>query len=273
MFYAKSASFQSGDLSRQVGAAIVRGNLDILSTGCNEVPAPGGGPYWPGDDDRRDYVEGYDSNVLHKNKMIKQVLRRLEDKGLLNEKITEPDLRDGLIPILSEKEKELFKDIQLFDLLEFGRPVHAEMMAITHAARVGRNIEGASLYCTTFPCHNCARHIVSSGISEVVYIEPYPKSKVKELYGDSIAVEEPQLIPGKVNFTPFVGVAPNRFQELFQFGKGERKQGSGRAKDWSVEGAQPSVNRIVHTYFRVEKRLVATTSTYLRAAGFDLNGR
>ncbi|MDN3612645.1 hypothetical protein QWZ16_23945 [Vibrio ostreicida] len=26
-----------------------------------------------------------------------------------------------------------------------------------------------------FPCHNCAKHIVASGIKRVVYVEPYPK--------------------------------------------------------------------------------------------------
>jgi deoxycytidylate deaminase len=47
MFMAYSASLRSGDLSRQVGAAIVDKSGDLLSVGCNEVPKYGGGLYGP----------------------------------------------------------------------------------------------------------------------------------------------------------------------------------------------------------------------------------
>lgn len=50
--------------------------------------------------------------------------------------------------------------------------VHAEMAAISTAARLGLSLAGSSLYCTTFPCHNCSKHIVATGVSEVFYLEP-----------------------------------------------------------------------------------------------------
>jgi len=46
MFLAYSASARSGALARQVGAAILSRGGDVLSLGCNDVPAPGGGLYW-----------------------------------------------------------------------------------------------------------------------------------------------------------------------------------------------------------------------------------
>lgn len=46
MFFAQAAALRSLDLSRQVGAAIVSSDGDVLSTGCNEVPKFGGGMYW-----------------------------------------------------------------------------------------------------------------------------------------------------------------------------------------------------------------------------------
>jgi cytidine deaminase len=67
-------------------------------------------------------------------------------------------------------------------LLEVGRIVHAEMSAITEAARRGLAVRNARLYCTTFPCHMCTRHVIASGIDHVIYIEPYPKSLAKQLY-------------------------------------------------------------------------------------------
>ena len=45
---------------------------------------------------------------------------------------------------------------------------------------------GGTLYTTTFPCHNCTRHIVASGIAKVYYIEPYAKSLALELHNDAI---------------------------------------------------------------------------------------
>jgi deoxycytidylate deaminase len=61
-------------------------------------------------------------------------------------------------------------------LLEFSRAVHAEMDALLSAARQGISPVGTRLFVTTFPCHYCARHLVTAGVDEVQYIEPYPKN-------------------------------------------------------------------------------------------------
>ena len=68
------------------------------------------------------------------------------------------------------------------DLIEFSRTVHAEMAAIVDAARRGVSVQDCNLYTTTFPCHECAKHIVAAGIRRVVYIEPYPKSQALSLH-------------------------------------------------------------------------------------------
>lgn len=49
---------------------------------------------------------------------------------------------------------------------------HAELNAITNAARVGTPLLGSSLIVTHFPCMDCARAIVQSGIVEVFCPEP-----------------------------------------------------------------------------------------------------
>src|SRR5712671_1457604 len=104
------------------------------------------------------------------------------------------------------------------NVLEFGRVVHAEMSAITDAARRGLSVERATLYCTTFPCHICARHIISSGIKRVVYIEPYPKSMAQRLYPEAICSEGQPVNDGQVKFEPFLGVSPGRYTDLFAMG-------------------------------------------------------
>lgn len=49
---------------------------------------------------------------------------------------------------------------------------HAERNAIFAAARAGRALAGARLATTFFPCYDCARAIVQSGISEVITPPP-----------------------------------------------------------------------------------------------------
>jgi len=51
---------------------------------------------------------------------------------------------------------------------------HAEQNAIAQAAKLGISIEGATLYCTHQPCVICAKIIINSGITRVVYEKGYP---------------------------------------------------------------------------------------------------
>ena len=53
------------------------------------------------------------------------------------------------------------------------RSVHSEMNAICQAAKNGVNINGATIYCTTFPCIYCAKSLVNAGIKRLVYCESY----------------------------------------------------------------------------------------------------
>lgn len=45
---------------------------------------------------------------------------------------------------------------------------HAELNAILNAG--GNNLKGCRIYVALFPCNECAKSIIQSGISEVVYI-------------------------------------------------------------------------------------------------------
>lgn len=57
---------------------------------------------------------------------------------------------------------------------EICRAICAEQLAISEAARNGVKLDGSVAYITTFPCHICAKMLVSSGISEIVYDKDYP---------------------------------------------------------------------------------------------------
>lgn len=263
IFAAHSASLRSADLARQVGAVIVSPAGEILATGCNEVPKAGGGTYWTDSDfDYRDFKLGYDSSVRFRKEIVLDLFRRLKDKDWFSDNIKAFSL-DDLYKLSVENEEEQFlKESFVMDLLEYGRMVHAEMCAITDAARTGQRLEGTTLYSTTFPCHMCARHIVAAGISRVVYIEPYSKSLVSDLYPDSVSIEGEQVREGpKVNFEPFIGIAPERYTEIFK--KGRRKNKDGSAVFWDPQISEPILKRLVPAYITIEKGVLDALNNIL----------
>jgi len=225
MAHAFIAALRSGALGRQVGAAIASSVGEILVVGTNEVPKFTGGQYWPEDTpDNRDIRKPYDSSDLLKQLNVGEILDELAEQGWLEKSKTELSSSGRVKEALS-----LLKDTRIMQPLEYGRAVHAELAAIVEAAARGLKIRGATLYSTTFPCHECARHIIAAGIVRVVFIEPYPKSLAAQLHEDAIAVETAP--PDRLLFEPFIGIAPRMFSELFQM-FGDRKSAEGKRIEW-----------------------------------------
>jgi dCMP deaminase len=57
---------------------------------------------------------------------------------------------------------------------ELCRGLHAEQNAILQAAYHGVSIQGASLFCTSFPCVICSKMLINAGIRTICYLEGYP---------------------------------------------------------------------------------------------------
>lgn len=250
-YLAKSASLRSSDLSRQVGAAIFRQSGEVLTLGCNEVPKSGGGTYWHGDDpDERDFVKGSDPNDMQKVQILVDLIDRLhEGRHLSGALMNNEDPNEIAQRLLAETGPDSVRESRVMDLIEFGRIVHAEMSTLSDAARKGISVEGATLYCTTFPCHLCAKLIVAAGVKKVIYLEPYPKSYASDLHADSIAVDSGNS-GKKVAFNSFLGVSPFRYRDLFE--KRRRKSAEGVAERWSQGEPRPVINALYPFYFRAE---------------------
>jgi cytidine deaminase len=220
MFQARATAQRSADMSRQVGAVIATKTGEILATGYNEVPRAGGGVNWDSvagtDRDYRDYRIGQDAAAAARKEIVTELLDALSRAEWLREQLMSKGTEVLAQEALFGTDKPL-AGTAVASLLEFGRIVHAEMAAICDAAMRGVSIRGGTLYCTTFPCHMCARHIIAAGISRVVYIEPYPRSRAKRLYKRAIRVDEDRKADtDAVTFEAFVGVAPSRFLDLFE---------------------------------------------------------
>ncbi|HAE78319.1 cytidine deaminase [Morganella morganii] len=264
MYMAFSAALRSGDLSRQVGAVVTK-DQQIMSTGANDVPRSGGGLYWPHYDEKnleiidvedgRDYKKKFDSNKKEQKEIIDGVINSLKKES--NVKFNKKQI---------EEIEFKLKKSRIKDITEYGRVVHAEMEAILSCARNYVSTKGSELYCTTFPCHNCAKHIIASGIKRVTYIEPYPKSKATKFHSDSIILsdsdnnnedDEKEKIE-KVIFEPFVGVGPKSFLKLFSISLGggntiKRKDADGNIVDFNPKSAKLKTVMLPSSYIERER--------------------
>lgn len=272
MWYAHGAAMRSACMSRQVGAALIDRYGNVIATGTNEVPRAGGGVYGEGfhqsdgNDHRCAYrsIDGkapYCSNTREQTTIVDALLDSISETRTLS-----PEERRQFA--------QLFRSGRIGELLEFSRAVHAEMDAILTAGRKAISTVGTRLFVTTFPCHYCARHIVSAGIDEVQYIEPYPKSHALRLHSDAVQITAENwalpsaerisnLVPTdggrmvapespKVLFRPFTGVAPRLYKRAF-LKEGALKNKSGDREVSTPEwGAPWHLRRLSHAQLEAE---------------------
>lgn len=265
MFFAKAASFRSSDLSRQVGAMIMTDEGEIISAGCNEVPEAGGGHAWENKtspNDNRDFKVGQDANAVMKHEIITEVFDALRQANWLSDdkkKLSSDDLMN--LSLYGDERKDIesvppLKGKKIANIIEFGRIIHAEMSAITDAARRGLNLKNTTLYCTTFPCHMCARHIIAAGIERTVYIEPYEKSFTKTLYSDQIQFDATTPSDGRMSFHPFIGIAPTLYGRLFDMRPRKDKR-TGYILSWEGDASEPRIRGSHKSYLANENALLA----------------
>jgi len=256
MFHAHAAALRSADLSRQVGAVVATDRGDVIAVGCNEVPRAFGGQYWPEDeDDQRDFELGYDSNAKSKTEALERAFQALWDADQLADGSTLQDFVASL------------SGTRLANITEFGRPVHAEMAALLDAARRGASVKDHQLVTTTFPCHNCARHMIAAGIREVVYREPYEKSLALSLHRDAIEVDPVEPTGNKMVVRRFVGVGPPRYFDLFT--APNRKDDNGNRLPWSEEAARPRLVVDETAYLTIEEEFLAEFSDAMKDVNLE----
>lgn len=259
MFHAATAASKSACMSRQVGAAVVTSEGGLISVGWNDVPKYGGGLYGEleGQDDNRCFR--WRDNVCH-NDFEKGLIEDRVVQGIraeLVKKAANAPLVAGLkqVPVmLSEGEiRDAIAGSGIGSLIEFSRAIHAEMAAILSVARDKRHsLRDSTMVVTTYPCHNCARHIVAAGIKEVIYIEPYEKSLAIRLHPDSIS--EDQREANRVHFKQFQGFAPRHILELFSV-KSDRKK-DGKLVEVERKTAMPIYRRHLDSFTLYEDKVV-----------------
>lgn len=257
MYEATSAASNSACMSRQVGAAIVSKSGELISVGWNDVPKFGGSLY--GEDDQSVWSEEkrriedndhrcfkWGQRICHNETRRTGIMDRIRDRILGASFVKSGTKAKDVADVLAGTEVD--------DLIEFSRSIHAEMDAILAVAREGKHsLVGSTLYTNTYPCHNCARHIVAAGIRSVVYIQPYRKSLATVLHSDAVT-EDPDD-RAKVIFRQFDGVAPRNYLRLFQ-PTAERKK-DGRVLTMDHKTAVPVFRMALDSPAEYESKVIA----------------
>lgn len=189
MEVAYTAKFNSGCVSRQVGAVITNKDHAIRSIGWNDVPY-GQIPCalrqipdivnvasWAEDDERKWMYSEFESGVSNKTNIYKDgdtfAQKVIKDYGV--------NTQNGQI---SSKLK-CFPHVFCFRGLHnkylgdnnqvFGRSLHAEENAMMQITRNGgEGLESGIIYVTASPCELCSRKLYQIGVRKIVYIDPYP---------------------------------------------------------------------------------------------------
>lgn len=80
------------------------------------------------------------------------------------------------------------------------RTNHAEMNALTQAAKLGNSVDGASAYVTNMPCTTCAKALIAAGIKRVIVFSDYHDTLATRFFAkacvkiDKIAMPNSEII-------------------------------------------------------------------------------
>ena len=245
MFHAFGQAKRSLDLSRPIGAVITNKENEILAVGCNDVNGLGHplSQEKSADIPAFDYSKGSNFNKKQISLLADNVVKVLKEEYTFD---------DNNFESLKQKLED-----NALDIIGYHRTVCAEMAAIMDSARRGVSIRDGTVYSTTFPCHICMKHIISAGISKVVYIEPYPKSKTSDMFNDFVNESVSCVCNDKVNVIPYIGVAPNRYLYVYSPDYRDRKEYTKERKDFKPTVPKHLKHKYSFCYQEQENSIIA----------------
>ena len=182
MIVAYTAKFNSGCLSRQVGAVITNSSHSIRTIGWNDVPY---GQIPCGLRSLTDYISPSPTSLQYTKYMYSAFEQSDEphydeDKTSLKSKI-----RYDYEDLKNSKHLEGLPTSYCFKSLEnkysdvknqvHTRSLHAEENAMMQMVRNGgEKLKDGIIYVTASPCELCSKKLYQIGVRRIVYIDPYP---------------------------------------------------------------------------------------------------
>ena len=146
-----AVKLRSIDVDTQNGSVIVNAHHRVVSTGYNAFPAGVDDNFWP----------------RERGTLVKVPQVRVKRFGVPYSHRRDPVEEQRHQPCPAKELTENYKDNGFFyDVDKYMAMTHAEMNAVVSA---GQDLHGCCIYTLLFPCHECAKAIITSGIRRVVY--------------------------------------------------------------------------------------------------------
>lgn len=208
MQIAYNSKFNSGCISRQVGAVITDKNHSIRSVGWNDVPK-GSIPcnirtlvdiINPQNVDKENDKSYSDFELAATEKPYKYGGNFAENTKILFSKHIE------LTQVLGLNHSFCFKSLhnkyERKDNQVHTRSLHAEENAMLQISKYGgQPLHGGTLYTTASPCELCAKKAYQLGIKSIVYIDPYPGISMEHILKNGYKEPKPKMFSGIIGKT------------------------------------------------------------------------
>jgi len=180
------AKLNSGCISRQVGAAIADRDFSIKAVGWNDIPK-GQVPCLLRNVD--ELVTGNGGDFFSTFEKTDQKFKNQIKKTYQNRKVLE---QSGLpCPFCFKREYNALKNEKN---QVHTRSLHAEENAFLQLARQGNTgIQRGFLYTTASPCELCSKKAFQLGISEIVYVDPYPGISSSHILSSGLESYRPKI--------------------------------------------------------------------------------
>lgn len=222
MQIAYNSKFNSGCISRQVGAIITDKNHSIRSVGWNDVPKGS----IPCNIRTLDDIINPHKVEISKDKSYSNFELNTENKPYKyggNFSSNTKEIFRKHVPLTANLGlnhsfcfKSLHNKYDYKDNQVHTRSLHAEENAMLQISKFGgQPLEGGTLYTTASPCELCAKKAYQLGIKKIIYIDPYPGISMAHILKNGYNKPITKL------FTGIIGKTYNKLFEPFMSYKDE----------------------------------------------------
>lgn len=178
MQLAFNAKYNSGCLSRQVGAVVTGDDFSVRSVGWNDVPK---GQVPCNLRCVEDFCRNKDDETFSKyeleDNLFDEVMQNT-NKCLMNKSIKKKKAGKCYAYCF----KDVYNGLTNQKNQVYTRALHAEENAFLQIAKYGgAKIQGGKLFTTASPCELCSKKAYQLGIKEIYYIDPYPGISQKHI--------------------------------------------------------------------------------------------
>lgn len=222
MQLALNAKFNSGCISRQVGAVVLNKFDSVKAIGWNEVPEGQMPCLLRSHSELLDNSSSIDYSKYEKNSVrnTNEFKYIFFDKKDIKDEVKFKALSTKYTPSnqYNESNKKGLNDSFCFKSIQndiddnknqvYTRSLHAEENAFLQASKYGNSeIIGGQLFTTASPCFLCAKKAYQLGMKRIVYIEAYPDISNEQVF--DIGTQDIEM----VHFRGAIGLA---YQKLYE---------------------------------------------------------